>query len=281
MQVQCSPNHVADIPWMDLRLRPFPNIALQVMRLSEREDVHMGRLASLIESDPAFSTEVLTVANGWMYAPREAVASVQQAVTALGIRRLQGLCLTVGVRTFLGKSLQMPITRALWRHSIATAVVAEELARSSHIDPDTAYTAGLLHDIGRLGLMVAWPMAYAALLDSHYGTPASILEPEAGLFGADHCALSNLLIRDWELPSALFAGHHHGPRAQEWGLGELVKMSCRLADVAGMTAFPGCFIEEYPALLHELPEACRKYFPAEIESHRNNLSSKLAALEAD
>ncbi|MGA8111566.1 MAG: HDOD domain-containing protein, partial [Acidobacteriaceae bacterium] len=110
------------------------------MRLSEREDVHMGRLASLIESDPAFSTEVLTVANGWTYARREPIASARQAVAALGTRRLQGLCLTVGVRAFLGKSLHMPIARALWRHSVATALVAEELARHSQMDPDIAYT---------------------------------------------------------------------------------------------------------------------------------------------
>jgi HD-like signal output (HDOD) protein len=266
---------------MDLRLRPFPGIALKVMKLSEREDVHMGRLANLIESDPAFSTEVLTVANGWTYARREPIASARQAVAALGTRRLQGLCLTVGVRTFLGKSLQMPITRALWRHSVATALIAEELARHSQMDHDIAYTAGLLHDIGRLGLMVAWPKAYAALLDSHYGSPASILELETGLFGADHCALSNLLIRDWELPSALFAGHHHGPRLQEWSLPELIKMSCRLADAAGMTAFPGCSIGGYANLLNDLPEACRKHFPLEIEMHRSNLNSKLEALEAD
>lgn len=281
LPVECPPNNAAAIPWMDLRLRPFPNIALRVMRLSEREDVHMGRLATLIESDPAFSTEVLTVANGWMYARREPIASVRQAVSTLGIRRLQGLCLTVGVRTFLGKSLQMPITRALWRHSVATALIAEELARNSQMDADVAYTAALLHDIGRLGLMVAWPRAYAALLDSHYGSAASILEPEAALFGADHCALSNLLIRDWELPSALFAGHHHGPRLQEWNQTELIKMSCSLADAAGMTAFPGCFIEDYATLLNNLPEPCRKPFPPNIESHRSNINSKLEALEAE
>ncbi|HEX4038863.1 MAG TPA: HDOD domain-containing protein [Acidobacteriaceae bacterium] len=266
---------------MDLRLRPFPSIALKVMRLSERDDVHMGRLASLIESDPAFSTEVLKVANGWMYARREPIASARQAVAALGTRRLQGLCLTVGVRTFLGQSPQMPITRALWQHSVATALIAEELAQNSEIDADIAYTAGLLHDIGRLGLMVAWPKAYAALLESHCGSPASILELEAGLFGADHCTLSNLLIRDWELPSALFAGQHHGARLQEWNLAEQIKMSCRLADAAGMTAFPGCSIGDYATLLGELPEECRTRLPGEIEAHRKNMKSKLEGLEAD
>lgn len=251
------------------------------MKLSEREDVHMGRLASLIESDPAFSTEVLTVANGWTYARREPIASARQAVAVLGTRRLQGLCLTVGVRTFLGQSLHMPVTRALWRHSVATALIAEELARHSQLDPDIAYTAGVLHDIGRLGLMVAWPRAYASLLESHRGSSASILEPESGLFGADHCALGNLLIRDWELPSTLFTGHHHGPRQPEWNLTEIVRMSCRLADAAGLTAFPGCSTGEYTDLLHDLPGECRAHFPLESEAHRTHLNSRLEALEAD
>ena len=87
-------------------------------------------------------------------------------------------------------------------------------------------------------------------------------------------------MRDWELPSELSAGNHHEPRQNEWSLAELIKMSCRLADVVGLTAFPGCFIEEYSNLINELPQACRRDFPREIDSLRKDLTARLQSLEA-
>jgi putative nucleotidyltransferase with HDIG domain len=274
-------NDVASVPWTDLRLRAFPGVALRVMKLCDRQYVHMDLLARLIEADAAFSTEVLMAANGWTCARKEPVANIRDAVIALGIRRVQGLCLTVGVRSFLGKALHHPIARGVWRHSVACAVIAEDLARHSKIDSDLAYTAGILHDLGRLGLLVSRAREYTTLLDSHYGPPGSILEPEAAIFGTDHCKLGNHLIWAWELPQEFLAGSHHARRLNHWNLEELMKMSCRLADVAGFTAFPGCFIGGYSDLLQDLPEECRESLPPEIEALRTLVNKKLQSLEAD
>jgi putative nucleotidyltransferase with HDIG domain len=250
------------------------------MRLCNNDDVHLGHLSSLIESDPAFSSEVLMVANGWTYAPRSSITSVMHAIVTLGMKRLQGLCLTVGVRGFLGKTLTLPHARILWRHSLATATIAEELAEDSGIHPDDAYTAGVLHDIGRLGLMLVRPKQYCALLDTHSGTPSSFLEKEDHLFGVNHCRLGVQLGSAWQLPDKFLAGDHHDPLSGDWKLADIIKVSCRLADAAGFPAFPGCFIEPYSDVLHALPERSRKDFHATVEALKQDLTANIEALEA-
>ena len=79
------------------------------------------------------------------------------------------------------------------------------------IDKDTAYTAGILHDVGRVALAVIQPKGYAALLDKHHGPAASMLVAEREMFGLDHCEAGRQLIADWKLPQsfeAVVADHH-------------------------------------------------------------------------
>src|SRR5271156_2766009 len=132
----------------------------------------MRQLGDLISSDPSFSSEVLTIANSAWYAPRSPVTSILQAIAVLGTNRLIGVCLTVGVRAYLGKSLNHESSRAIWRHSLACALIAEQLAQAGSMNRNIAYTAGALHDIGRLALAVIQPERYDALLMTHNGSPS-------------------------------------------------------------------------------------------------------------
>lgn len=180
-------NEAVRPPWAHLRLPPFPRVAIRVLQLTNNENVQLHQLSELISSDAAFASEVLTIANSLVYAPRFPACTILQAIAVLGANHLQGLCLTVGVRSYLGRALNHPLIRNVWRHNLACAVIAEQLAAAGFMDKDTAYTAGVLHDIGRLALAVIRPTEYAALLETHQGTGASILEEEHFLFGCDHC----------------------------------------------------------------------------------------------
>lgn len=88
----------------------------------------------------------------------------------MGANQLKGMCLTVCVRPFLGRSLIHPAMRDLWRHNLACALIAEQLASGGFMDKDIAYTSGILHDIGRFALAVARPKEYSVLLETHCGT---------------------------------------------------------------------------------------------------------------
>ena len=139
-------------------------------------------------------------------------------MAALGANTLKGMCVTVGVRAYLGNSISYPAMRNLWRHNLACAMIAERIAGAGSIDRDTAYTAGILHDVGRMALAVIQPKGYAALLDKHHGPAASMLLAEREMFGLDHCEAGRQLIADWKLPEsfkAVVADHHSESRPDE------------------------------------------------------------------
>jgi putative nucleotidyltransferase with HDIG domain len=270
--------------WAHLRLPPFPQVALRVLQLANNENVQLHELSELISSDPAFASEVLTIANSLLYAPRFPASSILQAIAVLGANNLQGLCLTVGVRGYMGKALNQPAMRAIWRHNLACALIADQLASVGHLDRDVAYTAGVMHDIGRLALAVIRPKEYSLLLGAHSGSPASILNAERDLFGWDHCEAGRQLVADWKMPPEFepIVSEHHATRHKErtWGISEVINMSCRMADTVGCAAFSGCEITPFPELLDELPERERKLFHTTVETLANEIARKIDSVES-
>jgi len=101
----------APVPWAHLRLPPFPQVAVRVLQLANNENVQLRQLCDLISTDPAFATEILTVANSAFYCPRYPSTTISQAVAVIGATRLQGMCVTVGVRAYLGKTMKLPAMR--------------------------------------------------------------------------------------------------------------------------------------------------------------------------
>ena len=281
-------NRAATLPWAYLRLPPFPQVAVRVLQLAGNENVQMRQLSDLIATDPAFASEVLTVANSAFYSPRYPSTTVAQAVAVLGANRLQGMCVTVGVRAYLGKSMNLPALRNLWRHNLACAIIAQRLAVSGHhpgdIDPDIAYTSGILHDIGRMALAVIQPKAYAELLESHRGPSASVLEAERDLYGWDHCEIGRQLIADWKLPAnfeAVVADHLAPRRADKaWDVPELVKVSCAMASSLGFAAFPHCQPTPFADLLASLPEAERQSLQSDPESLHREITESIHTVES-
>jgi HD-like signal output (HDOD) protein len=284
VQTEVQKEKPADLPWAYLRLPPFPQVAVRVLQLANNENVQLHQLCDLISSDPAFASEVLTVANSLLYAPRYPSTSILQAVAVLGANTLQGMCVTVGVRAYLGKTMSSPAMRRLWRHNLASAIIAQRLAAVGFIDKDMAYTSGILHDIGRMALAVIQPIAYAQLLESHRGSAVSILEAERGLFGWDHCATGRQIITDWKLPDsfdAVVADHLAARRTDgAWDVAELIKVSCAMASTLGYASFPGCETRSYTELLDELPARERRLFYADGEILKHEVNESIHAIES-
>ena len=274
----------AMMPWAHLRLPPFPQVAVKVLQLANNENVQLHQLCDLISTDPAFASEVLTVANSLLYAPRYPATSILQAVAVLGANTLQGMCVTVGVRAYLGKTMSLPAMRGLWRHNLACAIVAQRLSHAGFIDKDTAFTAGILHDVGRMGLALIQPAAYAPLLDQHQGASESMLEAERVLFGWDHCETGRQLVGDWKLPEDLesVVSRHHEPRRTDgaWDLTELIKISCAMASSIGFAAFHGCQSKPFEELLEALPARERRLFQVDAEALKKEVADGIHAIES-
>ncbi len=283
MPIKEQSGQTVRLPWAHLRIPPFPQIAIRILQLTNNEDVSMSRVSTLISSEPAFSSEVLTIANSALYAVRSPVTSVLQAVAVLGTKRLRGLCLTVGVRAYLGDSLNNESLRAMWRHSLACALIAQQLARAGSLPKDEAYTAGILHDIGRVALAVISPKEYASLLETHIGSASSVLQAERDLFGFDHCETGRHLIRDWKLPphfTSIVSDHHSArQKGDPWHMPDLINVSCRMADSIGFAVFQGCERTPYVDLLEELPDRERKAFSTDVDVLSFEVSSKINGVE--
>ncbi len=284
MQSGCLQEKAVAIPWAHLRLPPLPQVALRVLQLANNENVQLHQLSDLISSDPAFASEVLTIVNSLVYAPRFPISSIMQAIAVMGASHLQGLCLTVGVRGYLGRSLNHPSLRALWRHNLACGAIAEQLACAGFLDHDVAYTCGVMHDIGRLALAAERPKEYADILGTYMGSSASMLANERQFFGKDHCEIGRQLIADWKLPEdfvPIVAEHHElRDKASPWDMTRLINVACRMADAAGFGAFCACQAPPFADLLEELPARERKLFHRDVETLAFEVSKKISAVES-
>lgn len=200
------------------------------------EDVGFGKMAAKIKLDPAFSAEVLALANSPLLACRGTVNNILHAVALLGIERLKSLVLMVALRNFLSRALQVPALERCWRHSLACAFLAEEIAAAvCWMDKDQCYAAGLMHDIGRLALLANYPAEYAGVMELVDRTGCDIDLCELDAFGIDHHELGHQLMVEWNFPPlfAEVAGKAPTQTPAEFDVCAIVHVSCELADALG------------------------------------------------
>jgi HD-like signal output (HDOD) protein len=196
------------------RIPAFPPIVLRLLDVLSSDDVEIRELVSLVSSDPAFSAQILQVANSPLFGFRSQIDSVQSALVVLGLRRVRALTMTVATANHMKAVLKIEELSRCWRHMLACALLTEELARSCSKFEERAYTAGLLHDVGRLGLLLAHPTEYAELLRNATRNALELLDCEKNVLGMDHCEAGRLLAAQWNLPAELqiVAARHHDPQ---------------------------------------------------------------------
>jgi putative nucleotidyltransferase with HDIG domain len=235
-------------------------VAVRLMRMVSTDDVVFRRVSELIRVDSAFSAEVLRVANSPLLGCRQEVRGILNALAILGLERLKGLVMTVALRNFLSSTLEVPVQLRCWRHSLACALLAELVAEACWVDKDACYTAGLLHDMGRLSLLETYPGEYAGLLetvDEAQGDALSLMEYEREMFDADHCQIGRWLAEDWGLPTDLkeIIGCHHEPPAHgRLDQHTIIHVSCRLADMLGFQAAGPARLDSQDDLRREFPQ---------------------------
>jgi putative nucleotidyltransferase with HDIG domain len=229
-------------PWALSAPPPFPATAMRAIETLSREDCGIKRAVACIQSDPVFATELLRVANSALFGFSREIKSVQQATVTLGLDFVQALAVTVGMRAYVKSAMKIPILRRCWRHSMACALLAQDLASACWMKGDEAYTAGLLHDIGRMGLMAAYPVEYANVLTVSIENSFDVLDCERELFDVDHCQAAVWLASDWKLPAHFhrIACHHHDEiEAGSSDLLGVVSLGCLLADALDFGVIEG------------------------------------------
>jgi len=277
-----SQNESARRPRALRELPPFPAVATKVLQLLSKEDTSMRRIVDLIRTDPGFSAGILRVANSALFGVTSRIETVRHAVVVVGLDRVKALTLTVALSCYLQTALRFPVLRRCWRHSLACALLSEELAPACGHSADTAFTAGLLHDAGRLGLLVAHPAEYSNLLAIAEQTPSNILGVEEALFDTDHCQAGRWLMNEWQFPfefHEVAARHHLDPVPGQSDLLLLVQLACRLADTLGFEVVKPDRIWTLQEIAAALPDAGRERFHPDPEALRVRLASIIGSLD--
>jgi HD-like signal output (HDOD) protein len=261
----------------------FPVVAIKTLQVMSRERGELSELSELISSDAAMSAGILRMANSALFHIRIEISSVLQAIHMLGLDRVKGVVVTVAMKAYLGQSIEVPVLRACWRHSLACASVAEEFARASFMEADVAYTAGLMHDVGRLGLIAAYPTEYTDFLMNAENEPCDPMERERDLFGVDHCQAGQLLVTRWNLPKIfreVTLRHHDAFIAEDSAILKLVRRSCRMADVLGFGVVHPIQPISYEEILSDLSVRERNRFPKESSELVKRIASKINSIES-
>ncbi len=267
------------IPVRLCNLPPFHSIANQVLAMSSDPDVDLKRMAKVMEADPAFAAEVLFLANSSLFGFTSQMHVLRHAVAILGLERIKALAVTVAMRTFMVSG--GAAVRDCWRHSAATAIVAEEISGAFGFEGERAYTVALMHDIGRLGLLKSYPAELTPLLASEFQDIDEVLRAERAAVDVDHATAGGWLVTTWAFPHDFVevCNRHHEPFClSDSALLTITKIACRVADALGFSAVRFANPPNYETLLRSVHPNLQRNFPEEADL-RERVQKRLAALE--
>lgn len=194
------------------KLPSLPAVVMELLSTMEKEDVDISDLCSKIAKDQALTAKTLRLANSSFYGMSQQISTIHDAITLLGFRTVRNLATTAALIGVFSSSSDHGFSVApFWRHALACAICAKELAPHCKVNPEQAYTGGLLHDIGRLVLATQFQTHYESAMAYRVSHDCSLLEAEQTVLGTTHAKIGELISSQWRLPlliQSAIAGHH-------------------------------------------------------------------------
>ncbi len=241
-------------------LPTIPAAAIKVIRESESSTSSASSLAATLAADQSLSARVLRLSNSAYYGLSRQVSDLPEAVVVLGMRCIRNLTLVAATfpwmsRTMKGYELG---PKAMWSHALAVAVGAQEVAKRANLRClDAAFTAGLLHDIGKVALSVWLENKVCAVVSLAERESISFDEAERQVLGFDHAEVGYMLAGNWNLPVPLAEAvrFHHRPNETEPSsdLADCVHLADALAMALGLgIGADGLMYHFYPESLARL-----------------------------
>lgn len=267
-------------PWALRLVPPLPAVAQRILALVSQDDVSAQEVSDLVKLDPSFSAELLRFANSPLFGVRREVKSLSHAVALVGMDRINTIATLVALNRMVRSSVRIEALRKVWIHSFVTALIAEEAAGAFRVIRENAYTLGLLHNLGTLGLMSAYPNEYSCMLEVNNDFGFDLLQTERDLFEIDHCLAGSYLAQDWDFPDELAAAivaHHDEPVPREFGMDNLIRVSWRLSDTLGYGAFASDKLWPYEELIAFVPDAPSSWLSKSREETLVELRKRLDA----
>lgn len=206
----------------------LPAIVQDLMKVGQEDaDIHV--LTRKVSLDQALSAKTLRFANSSFYGLQSKVTTIQQAVTLIGVDAVRHVVTATALTNYFPQNDCAGFSFvAQWRHSIAAAVCARVLARHLHVNQEYAFTAGLLHDIGRLVLITHFRREYEAVIAYREQNDCEWLAAERAVMGVDHAVVGEALAAHWNFSETIrraIAGHHHPEAHKEHSLAAIVHVA--------------------------------------------------------
>jgi putative nucleotidyltransferase with HDIG domain len=196
----------ADLDKAIASVEPIPQVALKIIRTVQSDDYSLRDIAREIRQDQVISANVIKLCNSAYVSPKEEIRSIEQALIMLGARLVVQLVLSSALDRFFKQSKRgySMSKGGLYHHAVSTAIVSEQISRlTGHSEPDIAYTAGLLHDIGKVLLdqyaSSALPLFYRRI----FAEGEELLDVERSLLGITHEEAGTRLAELWSFPPSL------------------------------------------------------------------------------
>lgn len=197
-------------------LSSLPEIYIRVSALLDDPEASNKNIGDLIQTDPALSGRLLKLANSPVYMSLQEITSISQAVAMMGRKSVRQLLLaSVSNSVFARLHNDVLSFKEYWYHSLRTGVIAQQIYRLGDPDhePDTLFSAGLLHDIGKLVIAQQLPDKARRIFMAEQDDPANRLQTEYDLLGFSHAEVGAALLQNWQLPTVLeqTVRWHHAP----------------------------------------------------------------------
>jgi putative nucleotidyltransferase with HDIG domain len=239
------------------RLPSLPQTYTRLVQTLSDPKADLRQVVAIISEDPGLAGRVLHLANSAMFGAPGNVVSLGNAIQIVGMHSIRGIVLAEGALRSFPTALHAPLTLdRLWKHAVETARFAQDISmvaglRSS--EAESAFTAGLLHDIGRLVLAEAHGEAYFGALSASRDDRVPMVSTERTLFDCDHAEVGATMLKLWNLPDVVCDAvrWHHAPArlSQKFTVASAVHLADALAHhQPGLAPYtPGKLDEEHLA----------------------------------
>lgn len=253
-------------------LPTLPQVVHHILETLNDDSASADALVQELNTDPAIVARLLAAANSSAFGLSSQVVSTRQAILVLGLATVRTVTLATALMERFGHV--GADGRQLWRHSLGVATCARTIAESTGSNPEAAFSAGLLHDIGQLLMVAVAPEAMAQAVAQARDAGQPIIAAEQAVFGYDHAAVGAELAHLWRLPDDIVCGiraHHHPDSGEDGEMGDLIHVAEVLSHALDLGEIPHNRVPDvseiallrlgvdWPALSHHFPGIEARY----------------------
>jgi putative nucleotidyltransferase with HDIG domain len=199
----------------DIKIFSPPEVFMRLNAVVNSLRSSVSEIGDIISEDQGLTVRILKMANSPLYGFPSKIETISKAVLIIGTKQIRDLTLATSVvRLFKGIPEDLINMETFWRHSVACGVIARIIAgyrRESNVE--TFFTAGILHDIGRLIMFIKMPAECRNMLSQIARRPQLLYMAEREQLGYNHTDVGGLLLKEWKLPENLTEAiaYHHSP----------------------------------------------------------------------